>query len=288
MYTRKKIWILTLLVLLSFHINVKAQYRRSSSFDITSGLSIVPKAGVNLFFGDLVDSSRENISLGVTADREMLEFVTLRASLMGGQMSGKQIYPVLEVPYATFTNFYVDFLIGGTYKPLDHFLKYFKERTAEPYILLQGGFIYYNSTEKWGEASIHTVGAAPGEVWRKASGVAAIVSGGGGVNFWLNPSLSLNLEFHGNLAFTDKLDAHDVWRDTYPDGDLHTTEPYDFYYIATAGVIYNIKESPFRNHPKYNRKRYSKTRNYYRTSSRKSVTRRRPSTHSNTKRFLFF
>jgi len=283
----KKIWVLVFIVTLFYHQNTNAQhYKTSGAFDITAGLTLLPKAGINLFFGDLVDASRESYSLGVTADREMTEFLTLRASLMGGQMSGKQIYPGLGTPYATFENIYIDFLIGGTYKPLDHLLGYFKERTAEPYALLQGGLIYYSSTETWGPASQSTPGANPGEEWRSASGVAPVVSAGGGVNLWINPNFSANVEFHGNLAFTDKLDAHDTWRDSYPDGAIHTTDPYDFYYVVTAGVIFTIKDNKLKNHPKFNINSYRKSRNYYKPSSKK-VTRRRPTTHRK-KKFLFF
>lgn len=282
----KKIWVLIFLVILTYQQESNAQYKRKKTFDFAAGLTLTPKAGVNLFFGDLVDASRENFSFGVTADREMLEFLTLRTSLMGGQMSGKQIYPGLETPYASFENTYLDFHIGGTYKPLDQFLGYFKERTLEPYALLQGGFIYYSSTETWGPASESTPGANPGQEWRSASGIAPVVSAGGGVNLWINPSFSANIEFHGNLAFTDKLDAHDTWRDSYPDGELHTTAPNDFYYVVTAGVIFTMADSKLKNHPKFNVNSYRKTRKFYRPSSRK-VTRRRPSTHRK-KSFLFF
>lgn len=282
MHTIKKLWVLILLVsLILYNQDANAQYYRTyNKFDITSGLTLTPKAGVNVFFGDLVDKSRESYSFGVTADREMTESLTARVSLMGGQMRGKQINPVFGSPYATFENSYVDFLIGATYKPLDHLWGYFKERTAEPYVLLQTGAIYYNSTEYFGAvASQVTPGAGnAGEEWRSASGFAPVISAGGGVDFWINTRLSLNFEFAGNLAFTDKLDAHDVWYESLPNGEVHTSDPYDFYYVVTAGVVFVIKDSKFKNFPKFNRRSYEKTRRLYKPS-RKKVIKRRPSSH---------
>lgn len=282
-----KIWIFILLAILFYHQESNAQFNKTKGFDITAGLTLIPKVGMNLFFGDLVDSSSESYSFGVTADREMTEFLTIRTSFMGGQMRGKQIFPSLGTPYATFENFYVDFLVGGTYRPLNHFLGYFKERTVQPYALLQGGLIYYNSTETWGPASKSTLGSQPGKKWRSESGVAPVISAGGGLNLWINPSLTANIEFHGNLAFSDKLDAHDTWYDSWdPKEGVHTTEPYDFYYVVSAGVTFTIKDSKFKNDPKFNINSYRKSRKLYKPSSKK-VTRKRPSRHKK-KKFLFF
>jgi hypothetical protein len=232
----------------------------------------------------LVDKSRASYSFGVTLDREMTKLLSVRASLVGGQMKGEQIYPVLNTPYATFTNTYAEFMIGGTYRPLNHIFGYFKERTFQPYVLAQFGLVYFNSTELWGSASESTSGADPGEEWRSASGIVPAVSGGGGFNIWINHDFSANIEFYGTLPFSDKLDAHDTWQYPYPDGEIHTTDPYDVYYTLTAGVIYTFQENSFRNDSKFNRKSYNKTRKYYQPSRRKSVNR----SPNNKKRFLFF
>ncbi len=291
-----KIIITALLVCVTFNVqNINGQsYKGGMLGELQQGLSIVPKIGINAFYGDLVDKSRASYSLGATADREMTEYFTVRLSLMGGQMTGKQINPNYNKTYATFSNVYIDFMGGATYKPLDHMLAYFRERTFEPYVLAQLGFVYYNATERWGEvAPLITPGTGdykviPGEVWRKAQGVAPIVSAGAGVDIRISAAVNINVEFHGNLAFTDRLDAHDVWYGAYPDGEVHETKPYDFYYIATAGFIYTIQDSQFKNHPKYSRASYLKARKGYKPT-RKKVTKRRPKNHRRkTKRFLFF
>lgn len=288
--------ILSVILLVAFlfaQTEVKGQrktYSSSSSSEFMQGLSVVPKIGVNAFYGDLVDKSRASYSLGVTGDREMTQFLTLRGSIMGGQMRGQQINPSYNKPYATFTNFYMDFMGGGTYKPLDHLLGYFRERTFEPYALAQLGLVYYNATERWGEvAKFVTPGAGnEGEVWRKASEVAPILSMGGGVNIWINSYMKFNAEFHGNLVFSDRLDAHDVWYGSFPDGEMHETAPYDFYYIMTAGMIFTIQDSKFRNVPKYNRASYLKARKGYKPPKKK-VTKRRPTNHRRgAKKFFFF
>jgi hypothetical protein len=282
----KKHLLLIFLLFIGFGAEAYSQFKRAGSFDWASGLSVIPKGGVNFFYGDRVDQSRASYSFGVTLDREMTGLFSVRASLVGGQMKGEQIYPELNTPYATFTNTYADFMIGGTYRPLNHILGYFKERTFQPYVLAQFGVVYFNSTELWGPASESTSGADPGEEWRSASGISPVISGGGGINIWINPDFSANIEFHGALPFTDKLDAHDTWQDSYPTGNIHTTEPYDVYYTLTVGVVYTINESSFRNDSRFNRQSYNKTRRYYQPSRRKAV-KRRPN-NRNKKRFLFF
>lgn len=290
MRTRKYIiWFLVLFLIFYSKQDIKGQYSKTySGRSLTKGLSLMPKVGVNAFYGDLVDESRASYSLGFTADREMAEFFTLRASIMGGQMTGRQMNPTYNLPYAYFTNVYADLMFGATYKPLNHLMGYFRERTFEPYALLQLGFVFHHSKEYWGEAAKQvTPGAGEdGDVWRTATGFPPAVSAGGGVNIWLGPSISANLEFHGNLVFSDKLDAHDVWYSTYPDGEVNKSAPFDFYYIVSAGVVYHVENSLFKNHPKYSRASYLKARRYYKTKNKK-VTRRRPTNHRR-KKFLFF
>jgi hypothetical protein len=266
-------WIITLVVLListtSFS-QTRRGYRRNP-FIIQDGLSITPRAGLNVFFGDLVDKSRASYSVGVTVDREMSKFLSARVQLMGGAMQGTQIYGASNLAYATFDNIYVEGTIGGTYRPLNHLFGYYKERTVQPYILLHGGIVYFDATEYWGPS-----GREPeGTVWREASEIAPLVGGGGGASFWITPNLTANLEVNGNMVFSDKMDGHDVWYGGGAEPKVYTTDPYDFYYAVTVGVTYQIADSKWRNDPRFNRKSYQKTRKFFMQKTQK----RKPSSH---------
>ncbi len=267
----KKKWIIALAVLI-ISTSAFSQYRRGSRrkmFNIQEGLTITPKAGLNVFFGDLVDKSRASYSVGVTADREMSKYLSARVQLMGGAMQGTQLFGDTDIPYATFENIYIEGTVGGTYRPLNHLLGYFKERTFQPYFLLQAGMVFYSATEYWGEAS----GNPAGSEWRKVSEVAPLVGLGGGASFWITPNISANFEVDGNMVLGDKMDVHDVW---YGGTGLeYKTDPYDFYYNITVGVTYLIKDSKWRNEPRYNRKTYQKTRKFFQQKTKK----RKPSSH---------
>lgn len=283
MHTTEKLIFIFLAFLLTFQCDVLSQRRRRGAFDITEGMKITPRGGYNLFFGDLVDKSRGSYSVGVSADREMSEIFSARAQFTGGQMQGTQVFPHSGSVYASFDNIYGEFTLGGTYRPLDHLLGYFKQRTFQPYAHLNAGLVYYNATEYWGPASEGT----PGDEWRSASGISPVISMGGGANIWINPLFSVNVELTGSLPFTDQMDVHDVWYLTYSDWENninpHSTDPYDFYYTLTVGICFTLQDSKFKNDPRYNRKSYMKTRRYYQSKSRRSPARR-----PDKKRFLFF
>jgi hypothetical protein len=278
MHTKQKIIFLLLAILFAQPQHSHSQYRRKGDFNILEGMSITPKAGYNTFFGDLVDESRGSLSIGVLADREINGLFSARAQLIGGRMQGTQIVPNTGLAYAYFNNFYTEFSIGGSYKPLNQMLGYFKQRTFQPYAHLNAGFVFFSATEYWGEG-----GSGPtDEEWRSASEVAPVISIGGGASIWMTPSISLNMEFSGAMPFTDKMDAHDVWYSGYDwmtETDPHTTKANDFYYTITVGVSLILQNSKINNDPRYNRKSYIKTRNYY-----KSKARRSPSRHKKNKR----
>lgn len=255
--------ILGLLVLLP----LEAQYRRGGWEKFKEGLSITPKAGLNMFFGDLVDESRSSFSLGALAEKELSEAISARLQIMGGQMKGTQVNPVSKTVYADFDNIYAELTVGAAYRPLNSIIGYFKQRRFQPYVHLNAGIVYYNATEYWGPASTSTPGSTPGEVWRKASEIAPVVTAGGGTSIWLSPVMSANLEVTGAYPFSDKMDVHDVWYDNV--GAEHVTADNDFYYTFTAGVTFLLKDSRLSNDPRYNRRAYLKMRSYYKYKSRK-------------------
>ncbi len=279
MHTSTKTTILFIAIILSLSGNSVAQ--RRGGVNILEGMSLTAKGGYNMFFGDLVDESRGSFSAGILADRELDELFSARAQLLGGKMQGTQTLPVSGEVYAYFDNIYTEFTLGGTYKPLNHIMGYFRQRTFQPYAHLNAGLVYYNSTEYWGEA-----GSGPvDEEWRSAAEIAPLVTFGGGASLWINPVISANIEVSGALPFTDRMDVHDVW---YSGDDWQTgvnpvsTDPYDFYYNFTVGITFVIQDSRLRNDPKYNRRSYIKTRSFYQSKSRRSPARRQ------SRRFLFF
>jgi hypothetical protein len=272
MRTNTRLWIIILVVAListTVYSQTRRGYRRSP-FILQDGLTITPKVGLNVFYGDLVDKSRASYSVGVTLDREMSKFLSARVQFMGGAMQGTQLNDQ-KLAYATFENFYVEATIGGTYRPLNQLLGYFKERTIQPYVLFQTGAVYYNATEYWGKASGNPVGSE----WRSPSGVAFLTGLGGGTSVWITPNITGNVEFSGNLVFSDKLDGHDVWYSGGAEQIVHTTDPYDFYYTFTVGLTYQFGDSKWRNDPRYNRKTYQKTRKFFQQKTQK----RKPSSH---------
>ncbi len=240
-----------------------AQYKRKGWEKFKEGLSITPKGGYNMFFGDLVDQSRGSFSLGVMAEKELTGTLSARTQLIGGMMQGTQINPTSNTAYASFDNIYTEFSLGAAYRPLNELWGYFKQRKFQPYVHLNLGLVYYNATEYWGPAS----GNIDGDVWRKAAEMAPLISGGAGTSFWISPILSANLELTGTRPFSDKMDVHDEWYDLA--GGTHITDDQDFYYTLTAGITILIKESRLKNDPKYNRRAYLKMRSFYQYKSRK-------------------
>ncbi len=282
MHSSQKIIFFSIAIFIAFVLpqNASSQYRRGS-FNLLEGMSITPKGGYNMFFGDLVDESRGSFSVGVLADREINQLFSARAQLIGGQMQGAQTVPSTGLIYASFDNVYAEFSLGGTYKPLNHLMGYFKQRTFQPYAHFNAGLVYYSATEYWGEGG----SGVAGEEWRSASEISPMVSVGGGASIWINPIISANIELSGALPFTDKMDVHDVWysgMDWQTETNPQSTNPNDFYYTFTVGVKFVLQDSKLKNDPRYNRKSYLKTRSYYQSKARRKPNRRRSGG------FLFF
>jgi len=239
----KYIIILTLL-LTSLSFDGSAQRRKKST--LFDGVNITPRAGVNMFYGDLVDKSRTSYSAGATAEKELKEYLAARIQLMAGNMKGEQIQPETNLLYASFSNYYVDFALGAAFNPLDLFLGYYKQRSFSPYILGQFGVIYYNTTETYGP-----VGYIPNTDRHTISSIAPQITGGFGLSYWINRHISANIEYNCTLPFTDLLDGHEVWLNGPYDAPIeHTTDPYDVYYTASAGVTFIINDTKWKNAPK--------------------------------------
>ena len=249
------------------------QYKRTAAPKFSDGLTLSGKGGVNMFFGDLVDNSRNSFSFGLTLDREVHKLFTVRTSLMCGKMKGTQVYQAdPNFTFASFKNSYLEWTIGGTYSILNHIYGYFRERKVQPYFLLQLGLLYYNATEYWGlEDYIQDFGP----VWRKVSGITPVAGIGGGATFWINPRWKASLEISGFYPFSDKLDGHDYWYMKPDTTKTYKTKSNDFYYTATVGVVYLFNVSKFKNDFSYNRKTYEKNHKYFPKKARRTSIKRR-------------
>lgn len=252
--------ILTLTVSV-FVISASAQRRYRTSF--WDGVRLTPRVGINMFYGDLVDDSRTSYTFGGAIDKEVLPYLSARLQMLGGKMKGTQINGDGEV-YTYFNNTYVDFMAGVTFKPLDLALGYFKQRTFNPYLAGQVGFISYNTETWYGPA-----GFDPNQLRHKIEGVSPAISGALGVSYWVTPIISVNAEYSATIPFTDMVDGHQEWYTGTPDNitGVIPTDANDFYYTLTLGVSFLLNDSHWKNEPKYNRKAYSKIR---RTTTSKS------------------
>ena len=118
---------------------------------------------------------------------------------------------------------------------------------------------YFNTTEDF-------YLSYPSEVIvRPENGVTPNITFGGGISYWFNPITKIRLELLANKPFSDLLDAHENWLSRSTEtGNLitHSTDAGDFYYTFMVGASFTIKDSRWKNQPKYNRKAYLKTRRY--------------------------
>jgi hypothetical protein len=244
-----------------------AQYRRNK-FNLMDGTRLTPMGGVNIFYGDLVDKSRTSYSFGSAFERDMTQYLAARTHLMVGQMKGQQLLPgTQDQVYAQFENKYLEFGVGVNFRPLDLAFGYFRQRSFSPYVVGQIGINYFDATEWYGNAagtypSWHPSAGLPkeGDVWHEANSITPVFTLGGGLNYWLNPRISIRAEFLANQPVSDMLDAHEEWDDA--EGVIHKTDNIDFYYTATLGISIVIQDNRWRNEPKYNRKSYIKIRKY--------------------------
>lgn len=262
-------------MILLLSTSVSSQYRKKRN-QFLEGFKIQPKAGVNMFYGDLVSKSRTNYVFGVVAEREYTSYLNARIDLNYGSMKGTQINEGNTLPYANFENTFIQLGLGATFRPLDYAYGLFKQRFFNPYIIGQLSLIQYNATEYNGPMNINP----PGEIWRERSGIAPGVSFGAGLNYYVSNRMSLTVEAIGTAVFGDELDAHKDWEDGA--GNIHPTEGNDFFYVATVGASYLFDDSQWKNSPKYNRKAYLKTRSLFKSSSKKY---KRPKSSSRSRRY---
>ncbi len=258
-------FILTLLVFVFINDTTAQRRRRPTLWD---GVRLTPRAGVNMFYGDLVDQSRTSYSFGGTAEKELSPYFSARVQLMGGQMKGEQYHGVTNTLTSRFENTYGDFSFGVSFRPLDLALGYFKQRSFNPYILGQLGLVYYDAKNWYGPS-----GYIPNTFRHQVNGISPMMTGGFGLSYWMNSRISLSAEYLGSYVFDDLMDGHENWMYEGADGNpvIVETKGNDFYYTASLGVSFLLNDSKWKNEPKYNRKAYLKTRRLMTSASRKNL-----------------
>lgn len=249
-------------IILLVTVSVSSQYRKKYRF--LEGFKIQPKAGVNMFFGDLVSEARTNYTFGVASEKELTPYLNARVDLNYGSMKGTQLLGSSDLTYAYFQNSYIHFNAGATLRPIDLAYGLFKQRRLNPYVIGQLGVMQFSTTEYYGDGSGYT----DGSIWREVSGISPTVSMGGGLNLYYTSQISFSAEIVASKAFSDQIDGHDNWVDAL--GVTHETDANDFFYVATVGVTYLFNDSQWRNSPKYNRKAYLRTRSLYKVNSKKT------------------
>ncbi len=274
-------------LVLFFSLSVSSQYRRKRN-QFLEGFKVQPKAGINMFFGDLVTQGRTNYVFGVAAEKEVLPFLNVRLDVDYGSMKGTQINEGFTEPYAYFKNSFMYFNAGATFRPLDLAFGLFRQRLFKPYVIGQIGMVQYSATEYWGpDGPIRSGFREVDDVWRETSGMTPNLSFGGGVSFYFTSNISFTAEFIATALVSDQLDGHDVWYTGWFDyddtGDPNTlteyqTEGNDFFYMGTVGLTYTFDDSHWKNSPKYNRKAYLRTRSLYKQKRSKKY--KRPSKRS--------
>ena len=274
---QKRALIACIILLVSF--SVSGQYRKKRN-QFLEGFKIQPKAGINMFYGDLVSEGRTNYVFGVAAEKEVMPYLNVRLDVNYGSMKGTQLLPSTNDPYAYFENSFIGFNAGVTFRPIDLFYGLFKQRYFNPYAIGQIGMMSFNADEYFGDSG------EPGyenTLWRNVTGMTPTFSLGGGLNVYYNSHISFTAEFIASKAFSDQLDGHDVWYMNYnqPNQVEVETDAGDFFYVATIGVTYLFDDSQWKNSPKYNRKAYLRTRSIYKNNKNKY---RRP-TKRKTKRY---
>jgi hypothetical protein len=249
------------LIIFFITVSASSQYRKRNQF--LEGFKIQPKAGINMFYGDLVSEARTNYTFGVAAEKELSTYWNARIDLNYGAMKGTQLGYSSDDTYAYFENTYIHFNAGATFRPLDAAYGLFKQRRFNPYIIGQLGLMQFSTTEYWGAAS----GNTEGSIWREVNEMAPTFSMGGGLNIYYSSQISISAEFIGTYVFNDRVDAHDVWYKG--DGTEVETDDSDFFYVASIGITYLISDSKWKNSPKYNRKAYLRTQSLYKVGTKK-------------------
>ena len=259
----KYFFTLFLILVLSFSSSAqyRSRYKRSSNF--WDGFKIEPLIGVNLFYGDLVDNidkknlSGTSISGGIVFNKDINTYLTGRLQFMGGSMKGTKEEPASHYN-AEFKNKYAEGSIGLSFRFLDLFAGYFRQRQFNPYIFAQFGGIYSNA-HRWGDYKYPS-----GVMDTIIKKVTPVIPLGIGTTFWLTPRISLVAEASGDFLLGDEVDGFKFWYNG--NGEKIDTESNDFYYTFTIGITYLINDSRWKNDPKYNRKAYLKTRSLHKRS----------------------
>jgi hypothetical protein len=255
-------------------------YSQHGRTGLLGGFKIQPKAGVNMFFGDLVSESRTKYAFGVNAEREMKPYLNARFDLNFGSMGGTQTDPFSLEEIYSFSNIFISYNLGVTLRPLDLALGLYKQRLLNPYVIGQLGLLQYKTEKHIGPSAINSfinfgekedfgeygffVKDSEGAKFETGGyRVTPIFSLGGGASLYINSHVSITIEHIATQVFTDNVDLHKAWYNANTQTWVKTDSQVDFYYISTLGVTYLFNDSKWKNSPKYSRKGYLRTKSLF-------------------------
>lgn len=276
---RKITSILSLLILLMVSQCAMAQFNnpRGRIPKWKLGLSVGAKAGATIYFGDLVDKGRARWTVGAFAEKQTLNWLSVRLAIDAGQVHGSQKEGI------EFKSFFADLDLIAKVSFLDLIQGYDDARFITPYFGIGAGGVLFNckkepNTDVIDVDSYLATAAAGG--WEEDANKWLYYDGGMkgagqalgliGARMAVNSKLWVLLEGQGNIVFSDELDAHQG----YPDGKggwVDSNGKFDCLWTVSVGVQYRFANvSKFTSSSKYSRKNYLKTRRIYERNAKRS------------------
>lgn len=245
-----------LLVFAAFTLTTEAQLKhgRKRTPQFLYGFSVGAEVGPNIFMGDLVDGDKLKFSFNLLAEKEFLDYLSVRVGLGGGLLGGSQADDLF------FDGTYFNLHVAAHLYPISAFMGYNYTRKFEPYVGLGAGGLFY-SADKTSESDPEET------LWKNvsASGITFEFHGTVGCHYIINSHWKVFLEGTGFYTFTDLLDAHDGYYvgDTKIEGEWGL----DPFATIMVGCSYKFADRGWRTSSKYNRQNYIKNRKNYRKNA---------------------
>ncbi len=270
---------LSLVLLLLISQFALAQYNNPRGRANTSLLdfSVGGKAGMTLYFGDLMASDRACWNVGALAEKNASSWIAVRLGIDGGQVKGANDYQ------RQFKTTFVDVNLFCKFYPLDLIQGYEDGRLFNPYFGLGGGGLYFSAkkepTSDMTEEEIAEISAKSvlhqEFLYSEKSGLTGEVGGFIGVRYSFSTKLYIFFEATGLMLFTDDFDAYTG----YPISDKDSESGYswkesdsqnDCMWTITIGAQYRFYDfSKYSYSSKYSRKSYLRNRVTYERNARR-------------------
>lgn len=196
----------TALILTMFSTFADAQIRsRRQIPSILRGLWANAKIGPTMYFGDLVDDGSTKFAFSLSADKEVLKWLNIRAELEYNMLGGKQDGGLFFKSTAMGVN------VGGLVNVLN-VSGYYNPSPLVPYVGLGGGILMVNYDKKPENEPSRPLNKYEMEyLYVKGSTMAPSVYGLLGAKYKINKHWGVSVEVKGVFPFSDMLDGHDKW-----------------------------------------------------------------------------